>query len=163
MECNLRSENQTVGIRELQRAGHGEYVVVLRSGMRLQSRRSYHEKLKALAWKSVLTDRPTPARSSGLSATAPTRLDAPESFYKFSDNIFERSSIANLWEPRSCGKWTFMMDNRQIPQNRISDPASRHPGLYEVARGLAHLRDYSQRRKPVVSLIDPLPRSQPSG
>ena len=28
---------------------HGEYVVVLRSGVRLQSGRSYHEKLKALA------------------------------------------------------------------------------------------------------------------
>lgn len=36
-------------VRELQPAGHGEYVVVLRSGVRLQSGRSYHEKLKALA------------------------------------------------------------------------------------------------------------------
>ncbi|HTB15009.1 MAG TPA: LytTR family DNA-binding domain-containing protein [Bryobacteraceae bacterium] len=35
-------------IKELQPAGHGEYVVVLRSGARLQSGRSYHEKLKAL-------------------------------------------------------------------------------------------------------------------
>jgi two-component system LytT family response regulator len=36
-------------IKELQPAGHGEYVVVLRSGVRLQSGRSYHEKVKALA------------------------------------------------------------------------------------------------------------------
>ena len=36
-------------IKELQPAGHGEYMVVLRSGVRLQSGRSYHEKLKALA------------------------------------------------------------------------------------------------------------------
>jgi len=36
-------------IKELQPAGHGEYVVALRSGVRLQSGRSYHEKLKALA------------------------------------------------------------------------------------------------------------------
>jgi two-component system LytT family response regulator len=36
-------------IKELQPAGHGEYVVVLRSGERLQSGRSYHEKLKRLA------------------------------------------------------------------------------------------------------------------
>jgi two-component system LytT family response regulator len=36
-------------IKELQPAGHGEYVVVLRSRVRLQSGRSYHEKLKALA------------------------------------------------------------------------------------------------------------------
>jgi two-component system LytT family response regulator len=36
-------------IKELQPAGHGEYVVVLRSGVRLQSSRSYHDKLKALA------------------------------------------------------------------------------------------------------------------
>lgn len=36
-------------IRELQPAGHGEYVVALRSGVRLQSSRGYHEKLKALA------------------------------------------------------------------------------------------------------------------
>ncbi|HLJ48049.1 MAG TPA: response regulator [Bryobacteraceae bacterium] len=36
-------------VKELQPAGHGEYVVVLRSGVRLQSGRSYHEKLKALA------------------------------------------------------------------------------------------------------------------
>jgi two-component system, LytTR family, response regulator len=35
-------------IKELQPAGHGEYVVVMRSGVRLQSSRSYHEKLKAL-------------------------------------------------------------------------------------------------------------------
>jgi two-component system LytT family response regulator len=36
-------------IKELQPAGHGEYVIVLRSGIRLQSARSYHEKLKAVA------------------------------------------------------------------------------------------------------------------
>lgn len=36
-------------IKELQPDGHGEYVVVLRSGVRLESGRSYHEKLKALA------------------------------------------------------------------------------------------------------------------
>ena len=36
-------------IKELQPAGHGGYVVVLRSGVRLQSGRSYHEKLKGLA------------------------------------------------------------------------------------------------------------------
>lgn len=36
-------------IKELQPAGHGEYVIVLRSGVRLQSGRSYHEKLKGLA------------------------------------------------------------------------------------------------------------------
>jgi two-component system LytT family response regulator len=36
-------------IAQIQPAGHGEYVVVLRNGMRLQSGRSYHEKLKALA------------------------------------------------------------------------------------------------------------------
>jgi two-component system, LytTR family, response regulator len=36
-------------IKELQPAGQGEYVMVLRSGVRLQSGRSYHEKLKALA------------------------------------------------------------------------------------------------------------------
>jgi two-component system LytT family response regulator len=36
-------------IKELMPAGHGEYVVVLRSGVRLQSGRSYHDKLKALA------------------------------------------------------------------------------------------------------------------
>jgi two-component system LytT family response regulator len=36
-------------IKELQPAGHGEYVVVLRGGVRLQSGRSYHEKLKHLA------------------------------------------------------------------------------------------------------------------
>jgi two-component system LytT family response regulator len=35
-------------VKELQPAGHGEYVVVLRSGVRLESGRSYHEKLKAL-------------------------------------------------------------------------------------------------------------------
>ena len=39
-------------IKELQPAGHGDYVVVLRSGVRLQSGRSYHEKLKALASNS---------------------------------------------------------------------------------------------------------------
>jgi two-component system LytT family response regulator len=45
-----RSSIVNVGrIKELQPAGHGEYVVVLRSGVRLQSGRSYHEKLKALA------------------------------------------------------------------------------------------------------------------
>lgn len=36
-------------IKELQPAGHGEYVVVLRGGQRFQSGRSYHEKLKRLA------------------------------------------------------------------------------------------------------------------
>jgi two-component system, LytTR family, response regulator len=36
-------------IKELQPAGHGEYVIVLRSGVRLESSRSYHQKLKALA------------------------------------------------------------------------------------------------------------------
>jgi two-component system LytT family response regulator len=35
-------------IKELHPAGHGEYVIVLRRGVRLQSGRSYHEKLKAL-------------------------------------------------------------------------------------------------------------------
>jgi two-component system LytT family response regulator len=36
-------------IKELRPAGHGEYEVVLRSGAELQSGRSYHEKLRALA------------------------------------------------------------------------------------------------------------------
>jgi two-component system LytT family response regulator len=36
-------------IRDLQPALHGEYVITLRSGVRLQSGRSYHEKLRALA------------------------------------------------------------------------------------------------------------------
>ena len=36
-------------IKELQPAGHGEYVVVLHNGSRFQSGRSYHEKLKRLA------------------------------------------------------------------------------------------------------------------
>ena len=36
-------------IKELQPAGHGEYVIVLLSGVRLQSGRSDHDKLKALA------------------------------------------------------------------------------------------------------------------
>jgi two-component system, LytTR family, response regulator len=36
-------------IRELQPAMHGEYVVTLAGGVRLQSGRMYHEKLKALA------------------------------------------------------------------------------------------------------------------
>ncbi len=36
-------------IKELQPAGHGEYVVLLQSGVRLQSGRSYHDRLKALA------------------------------------------------------------------------------------------------------------------
>jgi two-component system LytT family response regulator len=36
-------------IKELQPVSHGEYVVILRSGVRLQSSRSYHEKMKALA------------------------------------------------------------------------------------------------------------------
>ena len=36
-------------IAELQPAMHGEYVVTLRDGVRLQSGRMYHEKLKALA------------------------------------------------------------------------------------------------------------------
>jgi hypothetical protein len=35
-------------IKELHPASHGEYVIVLRSGVRLQSTRNYHEKLKAL-------------------------------------------------------------------------------------------------------------------
>jgi two-component system LytT family response regulator len=35
-------------IQELEPAAHGEYVVTLRSGARLRSGRSYHEKLKAL-------------------------------------------------------------------------------------------------------------------
>jgi two-component system LytT family response regulator len=35
-------------IKELQPASHGEYVIVLRNGVRLQSTRSYHEKVKAL-------------------------------------------------------------------------------------------------------------------
>jgi len=36
-------------IKELQPAMHGEYVVALRSGVRLQSGRTYHERLKVLA------------------------------------------------------------------------------------------------------------------
>lgn len=45
-----RSSIVNVGqIRELQPASHGEYVVTLHSGVRLQSGRMYHEKLKALA------------------------------------------------------------------------------------------------------------------
>jgi two-component system LytT family response regulator len=36
-------------IRELQPALHGEYVITLQNGVRLQSGRIYHEKLKALA------------------------------------------------------------------------------------------------------------------
>lgn len=36
-------------IRELQPASHGEYVLTLSSGVRLQSSRTYNEKLKALA------------------------------------------------------------------------------------------------------------------
>ena len=36
-------------IKELQPALHGEYVITLQSGVRLQSGRIYHEKLKALA------------------------------------------------------------------------------------------------------------------
>jgi two-component system, LytTR family, response regulator len=36
-------------IKELQAATHGEYVVTLGSGVRLQSGRAYHEKLKALS------------------------------------------------------------------------------------------------------------------
>jgi two-component system LytT family response regulator len=35
-------------IKELQPESHGEYVIVLRSGVRLQSSRSYHDKVKAL-------------------------------------------------------------------------------------------------------------------
>lgn len=35
-------------IKEMQAATHGEYVVVLRSGVRLQSSRTYHARLKAL-------------------------------------------------------------------------------------------------------------------
>jgi two-component system LytT family response regulator len=41
-------------IRELQPAGHGEYVVVLTSGVRLQSGRSYHDKVKGLVSNSFL-------------------------------------------------------------------------------------------------------------
>jgi two-component system LytT family response regulator len=36
-------------IRELQPAAHGEYVVTLQDGVRLESGRTYHERLKALA------------------------------------------------------------------------------------------------------------------
>ncbi len=36
-------------IRELQPASHGEYVLTLTTGVRLQSSRGYNEKLKALA------------------------------------------------------------------------------------------------------------------
>ena len=36
-------------IKELQPALHGEYVVTLQNGVRLQSGRVYNEKLKALA------------------------------------------------------------------------------------------------------------------
>jgi two-component system LytT family response regulator len=36
-------------IRDMQPALHGEYVVTLHNGVRLQSGRMYHEKLKALA------------------------------------------------------------------------------------------------------------------
>ena len=36
-------------IKELQPALHGEYVITLENGVRLQSGRVYHEKLKALA------------------------------------------------------------------------------------------------------------------
>jgi two-component system LytT family response regulator len=36
-------------IKELQPALHGEYVITLANGVRLQSGRVYHEKLKALA------------------------------------------------------------------------------------------------------------------
>jgi DNA-binding LytR/AlgR family response regulator len=36
-------------IRELQPALHGEYVITLQNGVRLQSGRMYHEKLKLLA------------------------------------------------------------------------------------------------------------------
>jgi two-component system LytT family response regulator len=36
-------------IKELQPAMHGEYVVTLENGVRLQSGRAYHERLKALA------------------------------------------------------------------------------------------------------------------
>jgi two-component system LytT family response regulator len=36
------------GIKEMQSANHGEYMIVLHSGVRLQSSRTYHAKLKAL-------------------------------------------------------------------------------------------------------------------
>jgi two-component system LytT family response regulator len=39
----------TTRIKELQPGAHGEYVVTLRSGVRLQSGRSYSEKLRAMA------------------------------------------------------------------------------------------------------------------
>jgi two-component system LytT family response regulator len=35
-------------VKEIQPAGHGEYMLVLHSGVRLQSGRTYHERLKAL-------------------------------------------------------------------------------------------------------------------
>src|SRR5262249_21179239 len=45
-----RSMMVNVGrIKELQAASHGEYVIVLRSGVRLQSSRTYHDRIKALA------------------------------------------------------------------------------------------------------------------
>ena len=41
-------------IQELETGPHGEYIVVLHGGTRLQSSRSYHEKIKTLGFKSVL-------------------------------------------------------------------------------------------------------------
>ena len=38
---------------ELQPASHGEYLIILRNGVRLQSSRSYHEKVKALTLNPV--------------------------------------------------------------------------------------------------------------
>jgi two-component system LytT family response regulator len=35
-------------VKEIQSAGHGEYVLLLSSGVRLQSGRTYHERIKAL-------------------------------------------------------------------------------------------------------------------
>jgi two-component system LytT family response regulator len=39
----------TSRIKELQSGPHGEYVITLESGVRLQSGRSYSEKLKAMS------------------------------------------------------------------------------------------------------------------
>ena len=41
-------------IQELETGPHGEYIVVLKGGARLQSSRSYHEKIKTLGGESVL-------------------------------------------------------------------------------------------------------------
>ena len=40
-------------IKELQPASHGEYLIILRNGVRLQSSRSHHEKVKALTLNPV--------------------------------------------------------------------------------------------------------------